>query len=39
MRDSLVTIAYIAASALFISVELIRLALCAERKQNLDRGI
>ncbi len=39
MRDSLVTIAYIAASALFINVKLLRLALCAEREQNLDRGI
>ncbi len=39
MRDSLVTIAYIAAIVLFISIKLIRLALCAERQQNLDRGI
>ncbi len=38
MRDSLVTIAYIAASALLVSVKFIGLALCAERQQNLDRG-
>jgi len=39
MRDSLVTIAYITTSVLFVSVKLTGLALCAERKQNLDRGI